>query len=453
MVDPRHSLKFESIRDVISILDTAFLSGNELHPGYRGMQVANRGLIAHFAIEKGFKAGLEKTNLPYPKSGRRGHDLHHLYQLTKQIDGGTWAGTLADAFEDAVSFYEYDVELVPYVATLDEYLGEVGSHKAFVEMRYWLEDSPTIDDVPESVTHVLLHLHKEILEALGPLFAFDQKRLVSDRVERVVADAVTYVLGYGVGTPEEQASEELGQWLGTKPSYRVALREAVQKDYIVQGVGELGRQKLRQAFESLSAQASTPFSRAPSEDPAVAFYIGSCGDLPTGYRSQYPDAQVSVKWVNESHTFAKVFSPAGEPLGHIQKHLHSRWFSNPYIKRGILCREFDDAEHWLVSQQCERVVVTSGDQSARQLYVYSPDRSFASVGVKTNPGWSDLNEPREFEVGFWDSNHDLVPGREVSLTSRLNEKSKVGNRLEGVVSKVEAHKVWITGRSIFDLVE
>ena len=454
MADPREFLKSESMRDVISILDTAFLSGNELVPEFRGMQIANRALIAHFAIEKGLKGALEKAGLPYPRSATKGHDLYHLFQLTKSIDSGRWAEALADAFEEAVSFYEYDLELVPHVATLETYLGAVGTSQSFKEIRYWLEDSSAVDDTSGPTPLVMLHLHKEILEALWPLFAYEQKRLVSKRVERVVTDAVVYVLGYSEGTAEEQASKELQHWLKTKPSFRDALKGAVQSGYAVPGIGELGRQKLKQAFESLRAKDSSRFSPFPSADPAVAFYIGTCRDLAAGYQPRYPDAQVSVKWLHDSQLFAEVLTPAGEPLGHIQKHINSRWFGNPYIKQGVFSKEFEDVKHVMVDLQCEPVVVTPEGQAARQLYVYSADHSFASIGMRTYSGWPpDADKPEEFEVNFWDLTHNLLPGQQVTVTSKLEEELPYGMRLQGIVSKVEAHKVWISGNGMFDLVE
>ncbi len=454
MADLREFLKSEAMRDVISILDTAFLSGNELHAGFRGMQVANRALIAHIGIERGLKDGLEKAGLSYPRNAREGHDLPHLYGLTKQIDGGNWSAVLAEAFDDAVAFYEYDLELVPHVATLEKYFEATGTSQDFMQMRYWLEDSSSIDDSSSPAPLVMLHLHKEILEALWPLFAYDQKRLVSMRVENVVANAVMYVLGYAEGTPEEQASKELQQWLKTKPSFRHALKEAVQNGYIVAGVGELGGQKLQQAFESLRAQSSTSPYRSPSADPAVAFYVTTCLDLPAGYQPKYPDAQVSIRWLHESQIIAEVLSPAGEPLGHIRKHINSRWFGAPYIKQAIFNKDFEDVKRLMVDQQCEPVIVTPEGQAAKKLYVYSADHSFSSIGVRTYSGWSsDPDCPQEFEVRFWDLNHYLMSGQPVKITSKLGEESPYRMRLDGTVSKVAAHKVWISGRGMFDLAE
>ena len=63
-----------------------------------------------------------------------------------------------------------------------------------------------------------------------------------------------------------------------------------------------------------------------------------------------------------------------------------------------------------------------------------------------------MDKPEEFELKFWDEKHDLQPGQQVAITLEFDEGSKVGDRLEGVVSRVERHKVWITGRQWIDLV-
>ena len=327
MTESFEHLKYASIRDVVSILDTAFLKGNELVPQYRAMQVANRALIAHHAIEKGLKARLEKERLWYPRDAQKGHDLPHLYQLTKQINNGEWANALARTYKDAISFYEYDIELAPHFETLETYLMKVGSRKAFKEMRYWIEDHHAADASVDLILHISLHLHREILEALWPLVAFDQQRLVSGRVEEAVKKELYRSLVYSPGTPSEQAYNSVLQWLQTQRSHQTALREAVQQDYLVEGIDDLGRQNLRKAFERLSTSDNQPLYPLPppSADPAVSFYIGTCRDIRPSSQLQYPDAEVRVEWKNEQCTWAEVFSPAGEVLGFISKHIQSRW--------------------------------------------------------------------------------------------------------------------------------
>ena len=374
-------LRHESIRDVISILDTAFLKGNELVPQYRAMQIANRALIAHHAIEKGFKARLDKESLPYPQSAQKGHDLYHLYQITKQINNGKWADDLANSYQDAVSFYEYDLELAPHFETLETYLMTIGSGKAFLEMRYWIEDHSPADDSVASILRISLYLHREILEALGHLVASDQQRLVSERVDRVLKKELERALWHSSGTPDEQACKLVIQWLHTKPSYRAALREAVQRGYLVEGIDELGNQKLKTAFEKLNTSDNRTFFAPPppSADPAVSFYIGTCRDIYPGSLLRYPDAEVRVVWKNDQQTRAEVFSPARELLGYISKHIQSRWQAESFGGNGgAFSKSFDDAKNWIIiAHHCEQVSVITDGQT-RQLYIYSSDSSLGT---------------------------------------------------------------------------
>lgn len=451
-MDLLESLKHESIKDVISILDTAFLKGNEMVPQYRAMQIANRAYLAHTAIEKGFKARLEKAGLSYPKSGNQGHDLHGLYQLTKKITNGNWADSLANAFKDAVAFYEYDSKMLPFLETLETYLEKVGSSKNFAEMRYWLEDATAAEATVEQIHHISLYLHKEVLEALWPLVAFDQERLVSERVEKVVQGALEKELSYSPGTPDEQACNELIQWLQTKPNCRTALRQAVQQNYAIEGISEVGRIRLRAAFESLSKSDNPAFYPSPSADPAVAFYIGTCGDLPSGYSSGYPDAETIIKWTDESKTSAQIFSPGGDLLGLITKHVQSRWHVIALLNHGgVFSKSFEDAQNWIVSRCCKRVTVVAGQQTS-QRYICSGDPYLPHPNMSGSLDTTELDKPQEMELTFWGTDHELLPGQQVTITLAFGDESKAGDKLGGIVTKVEQQKVWIMGHTWIDLV-
>ncbi len=458
MTESFEYLKHESMRDVVRILDTAFLKGNELMPQYRAMQIANRALIAHHAIEKGLKARLEKAGLHYPKSTQKGHDLYHLYKLTKQINNGKWADDLANSYQDAVSFYEYDLELAPHIETLETYLMEVGSGDAFKEMRYWIEDNSPGDDSVASILRISLHLHREILEALSHLVASDQQRLVSERVEQTVSKELRRAFIYSPGTSSEQAVKLLLKWLQTKPNLRTALKEAVQQDYLVEEIDELGRQNLRKAFEGLNATDKQSYAPPPpSADPAVSFYIGACGDIPPSLPGQYPDVEVQVKWQNEQHTSAALFSPGGEVLGYISRHIQSRWFVEPiFNNRAAFYKSFEDAKHWMIAHNCKRVSVNTAQQ-VRQLHIHSQDDFFplpiSNVVTDTIENvvtdTIEMDKPQEFELNFWDEKHDLQTGQQVTITLNFDESSGAGDHLQGVISRVEHHKVWITGQKWF----
>lgn len=451
MAELSEHLKYDSIQDVISILDTAFLKGDELVPQYRAMQIANRALIAHHAIEKGLKARLEKAKLTYPKSAQQGHDLNHLYGLTKQICNGKWADDLASSYKDAVSFYEYDVEMLPHLETLEAYLMKVGSGEAFKQMRYWLEDYSAADSSVDLMSHISLHLHREILEALWSLVAFDQQRFVSQRVEQSVKMEIQRILGYSPRTPSEQSFNLLIQWLQTQPNFRTALREAVQQNYQVKGIDELGRQNLRKAFESLNTSDTQTLypSPAPSADPAVSFYIVTCRDIRHDSQLRYPDAEVRVEWKNEQRTWAWVFSPAGELLGRISKHPQSRW-QVVSGNSGAFSKSFEGAKHWMITKHCKQVSVIT-DEQARQAYIVSTNPYLPDPNTIADP--MDMDSEGEFELNFWDEKHNLQPGQRVAITIRFDEESEVGERLEGSISRVEQGKVWTIGSKLLALIK
>ena len=454
-------LKTESIRDVVRILDSAVLRGNELVQSYRAMQIANRAFLAHTAIEKGLKDRLTKAGISYPKTGPKAHDLPSLYELTQQIDNGAWADSLEDAFKDAVRFYEYDLKLVPHVETLKRYLGATGSHEDFIKMRYWLEDDSTAEAVVVQMHNISLALHREILEALQHLVGYDRKRLVSERVERVVGRALQSVLSYGVGTPDEQACNELLRWLETKSSCRDALREAVRLSYAVEGVEELGRQKLRQAFEGLDRPPQGPSlfpSLPPSADPAVGFYIVTCRDLPSGYPFPHADAEAEIRWLDDDHITCEVLTPAGDVLGFISRSAQGRWHMDALTNQaGIYSRSFEDVKRALVAQHCQQVTVVTDDETA-QRYIFSSDPSTGTIrwmraeDDSARDPLNTLDRPDNLELHFWDWTHNLEPEQLVTITQRFNEESRVGDRFNGVVTKVEGHRVWLAGHHVIDLV-
>lgn len=452
MEDRLDHLKYDSIRDVVSILDSALLKGNELMPEYRAMQIANRALIAHHAIEKGLKARLTRAGVSYSKRNPEGHDLSVLYQRAKKIEDGNWAKGLAHAFEDAVRYYEYDVSMLPHLETLETYFLKIGSGKAFSDMRYWLDDPDAAPTATDLIHHIILLLHKEILEALWHLVGFDRYFVVSQRVEQAVIREIELALGHSPGTPSEQAYRQLVQWLQSYPDCQTALREAVQQGYLVEGVDELGRERIRQAFERLTT-SDNPTMPPPSEDPAVAFFITSCGDIQPGSQTLYSDADVQVEWLNQDQTSAKVLTPGRETLGFISRHAQSRWtVQSLWNNSGAHSKSFEELKRWLVAQHCKQVSLVT-DGTKRHLYIFSNYNFFPSRNMAAWTGEVDVHKPQEFELGFWDVGHGLQPGQKVNITLRYVSDSNVGNRLEGVVDRVDRHCVWIKGQNVIDIID
>ena len=447
-------IQYSQIRDIIKWLDSDdTMKGNELVPDYRAMQIANRAFPAHQAIETGLKARLTKANLTFPNTGKKGHELGDLYNRTKKINNGQWAADLATAFTDAVTYYEYDVNALPHLATLEIYLAEIGSADAFMTMRYFVLEDKNADKAIELMHHVNLVLHREILEALWRLVAFDDFRLVSERAEQAIRMELQRALVYSPGTESEQTYLRLLQWLQTQPNFRTALREAVQQDYQLAGIDEAGRERLRQAFERLSTTAHPALNRPPSADPAISFFIGSCGDIRPGSLKVYPDASVRVEWLNGENTNAEIFTPAGEVLGFISKHQQSRWHSEAIGNNaGRFSKSYEDALDWIITYHCKQVSVTY-DGSKREMYIFSIEDFLLPVRESTPSDLIDMDREQVYEINFWEDTHALLPGQQVTITSVIDEESRIGAKLEGVVSSVQKRKAWIKGRNVTTIID
>ena len=430
MDDEYDHYRYSSIRDLISILDSASLTGNELVPQYRAMQIANRALIAHHSMEKGFKDRLKKEGVTYPTSSSQGHDLGVLYQLTHQINNGTWAQSLAESYNDAVAFYEYDIQALPHLATLNAYLSKVGSNQMFTQMRYWLEDQTLSNDAVESILHIYLLLHREILQALWPLVAFDQQRFVSQRVDQILKMELQRACTYSPGTLSEQPSKQTIRWLRTHPDLRTALREAVQRDFQLEEIDEGGNRNLREAFQRLYTPDENQMlpSPPPTADPAIAFFVGTSRDIRPGSQNKYPDAEVEIKWLNPEHTSAEIFSPAGEVLGFIRKHAQSRWHVDTVGNNaGVFSKDFDDALQWIITCHCKQISITADGQTI-QRYILSTD-NFLPLSVFSEE-IPEIDEPQMYEIDFWSDDHNLRAGQQVTITLKWDEGSSVGDRLD-----------------------
>ena len=91
-----------SIDDVINILDSAPIK-LDLIEELNIVQLANRILIAHLAIERGLKALIKQR-----KQCVWGHSLAKLYKDLRECNS-EYADYLSEAFRSAVEFYGYNV--------------------------------------------------------------------------------------------------------------------------------------------------------------------------------------------------------------------------------------------------------------------------------------------------------------------------------------------------------
>lgn len=149
---------------------------------------------------------------------------------------------------------------------------------------------------------------------------------------------------------------------------------------------------------------------------------------------------------------AEVFSPGGDMLALMTKHVQSRWEVDSQLGHGgVFCKSFEDGQNWIVSQFCKQVTVVT-DQQASQQYIRSDGPYLPDPNLVRNVDTTELDKAQELELSFWDTDHELLPGRQVTITLAFGDESKAGENLEGVVTKVEQQKVWIMGHKWSDLV-
>ena len=173
-----------SIKDVISILDSSPIQP-DLIAETNIVKLTNRVPVAHLAIERGLKALLTEAG----SSAERTHGLHKLYRVLGGCNQKA-ADYLATAFEDAVSFFGYNVNTKGFkqFGSLDDYLTKVGTDKAFEALRYWAIGESSQGATP--ISYISLPIHRELLCALWCLFFPTRRETVSTRVEREIAGAM-----------------------------------------------------------------------------------------------------------------------------------------------------------------------------------------------------------------------------------------------------------------------
>ena len=149
---------------------------------------------------------------------------------------------------------------------------------------------------------------------------------------------------------------------------------------------------------------------------------------------------------------AEVFSPGGDMLALMTRHVQSRWEVGSLLGHGgVFCKSFEDGQNWIVSQSCKQVTVVAAQQTS-QRYICSDGPYLPDPNLVRNLDTTELDKAQELELSFWDSDHELLPGRQVTITLAFGDGSKAGDNLGGVVTKVEQQRVWIMGHKWFGLV-
>ena len=437
-MDTMERLKFQySMKDAIAILDSAPIH-RDLIPEVNLIQLTNRAHPAHLAIEKGIKARIADAGNTPDKT----HGLNRLYGDLSKCDKAS-ADFLSVAFQDAVKFFGYKVNTTGFrhFRSLEDYLTKVGTKKVFEELRYWeIEESPKGQS---HIQYISLPVHRELLCALSNLVMRRVRETVSARVESEVMHAmfnrrsIVYMDG---DTRMEQAVGWYKNWLfKTHITCRSALQEAVCLNFAVND-DEFVTQTLRDAFNELRQ----------SKDPAVRYYIGTLTDLPKGSQLRISDATPEVKWSNQHQTSGMVETPAGTPLGFIEKYADGRWLIEPLADdldvEPATAKTDVVASRYLVNRLTREVTVTVNRQSKQLRIVgqrwFLPDSKWNSDAEHAG---------MRYELDFWDATHGLLCGEEVSVELQLEGSDRHVEVLEGKVVEVADNRVSISGMSVLHM--
>ena len=435
----------KSIEDVISILDSAPIQ-RDLILETNLVQLTNRMPIAHLAVERGLKALIADVGGPK----EYGHSLNKLYRALNKCDAKA-ANFLEVAFQDAVKFFRYNVKDKGFghFRSLKDYLSKVGKKKDFDALRYW-----AIGESPKGgspIPYISPPIHRELLCALWCLYLPSRRETVSDRVERAVADAMfsRRHIAYGSDeTDKEKAVRWYRNWLTRDHATRCdALAEAVHKNFMV-GDNEFVFQTLREAYADLKR----------SEDPAVQYFLQTLSYLPKGSQRRGADARPEVKWNSNMKTKGMVVTPAGSCLGYVEKSANGAWAIIPQeeglVQVTAVAEALADARAYLVNRLTREVVVTVSGES-KQLRIVN-DNDFFPIFA-----WSRSRETAidmshsasRCELEFWDDQHGLIVGEEISVELPSANNGRSVSILEGTVVAVEKQNVSVAGTETFGIRE
>ena len=435
----------KSIEDVIGILDSAPIQP-DLIPETNIVQLTNRVPIAHLAIERGLKTLISAAG----GSKEKTHSLNRLYRVIQSCDSDS-ADFLSEAFDDAVAFFGYNVNARGFTQfrSLEIYLSRVGTDKAFEALRYWAIGEPVKGDSP--IPYISPPVHRELLCALSWLFLTEQQQTVSQRVDREVGHAMfesrRRSLSWGSDDTRKKCSVHWYlNWLFNENSdRRSAMKEAVNQEFSIREDDEFISQVLLDAYTDLRQ----------SKDPAVLHYIRTLMYLPKGSQRRNLDAVPGMDWINEAQKSGWVVTAAGTHLGLVDRYADGAWGITPNEEGSVqvtdMARTLSDAKYYLVNRLTKVVDVSINGTSSRVRLVNNYRYFRRDHHEEWTAGNDDLT--RTYDIEFWDDNHGLGVGDEVTVELPL-EDSPSGRGLhvlEGTVKDIDEQRVSVSGSDFYDV--
>ncbi len=427
-----------SIGDVIGILGSAPVKP-DLNPRINVVQIMNRAPIAHLAIERGIKVLVNDSGGAYEKN----HSLWTIFQKLKDCNSCA-AKFLEAAFDDVVRFYDFksNSKGLRHLRSIEAYFSATGTETAFNAMRYWEIDQPPDEEV---ISKVSLLIHGEMLSALNQLFVRGiNRRTVSQRVESIVFEALfndwMAELGHAPGSPKEDEVDSYRQWLKGFPSWREALADAKRRNFDIGNA--TANNALVSAYQSLRQV----------NDPGVRYYLSTLDTLPRQQRNYVPE----VEWLGRTE-FQRglVKSPAGSPLGYIEKRADGLWnitlLVEGLVRVPVAAETQTDARAWLADLLSHPVTVAVAGSNLSLRLVVEAERllmkPWVCLGDNATPTQSGT-----WELEFWDEGHGLELGNEITIEFQENPEEPVIQVLKGTVSAVDRWKVSVNGNCYLDVV-
>ena len=190
-----------------------------------------------------------------------------------------------------------------------------------------------------------------------------------------------------------------------------------------------------------------------ASDPAVKYFAKFLSVLP----KQQTDILAEVRWLESGDTpRAEVTSPSGICLGYIYRNWDGRWYIVP-MRSGppgpsAKAANRTDAIAYLSTLLSKPALATVNGEEHHLRVIQQSHTAFPARKDLTTPendGDTDLDS-RMHEVTFWQLDHGIKPGDDVSIDVLENENHdspQPRDVLRGKVLEVTGSSILVSGRS------
>ena len=438
MTDTKRLVIRESVLDVITMLEDEPVEG-DLFIHLTAIRTFNRISLAHLSIERAIKYLITAAGADYVEE----HDLNNRFDELTQCDPES-AAFLNQAFQASVKHYNYNPnkKAMAHLASLHRYLQATASNTVFNDIRYW----ELVQDTGSRILQtIILPIHMELLHALSEVLLETQRprETVKHRVDRAVQEAMLpsnrliYSLSIHGGSPIRNYMD----WLKSHENPTAALKHAAESQF------ELGDDY----SNSMVKTAHQSLSRA--SDPAVKYFANFLSVLP----KQQRDILAEVLCLESGDpSRAQVTSPSGVCLGYIYRNWDGRWYivpirSGPWGPSAKAASKTDAIAYLSTLLSKPALATVNGDEHHLRV-IQQSYTAFPAHQDQTTPekdGDTDLGS-KMHEVTFWQADHGIKPGDDVSIEVLENENHDSAQTLDilrGKVLEVAGSKVLVSGRN------